>query len=121
MASSSVLYAVGKEIGASCQLQNRAFLKCKAEDADPEACLDKGDAVQECALCVLKSAMATCETTFQKYASCLDKQISEEYMFERCRREEKKFNECRSGAKQSSTTAASSTSEKAEKVRNSGS
>lgn len=102
MATSSVLYAAAKEIGAACTVENRNFLNCKAQDEDPSACLDKGEAVQACALGVLKMAMATCETTFQKYATCLDNQISEEYMFERCRQSEKAFTECRAAAKSSS-------------------
>lgn len=99
MATSSVLYAAAKEIDAACKSENRQFLACKANDEEPSACLDKGEAVQACALRVLKSAMATCEETFQKYASCLDNQISEEYMFERCRKEEGAFKECRAEAK----------------------
>lgn len=111
MATSSVLYAAAKEIGSKCKSQNRAFLECKAADENPSACLQKGEAVQACALSVLKSAMATCESTFQKYASCLDMQISQEYLFERCRKEEKAFQDCRVCANEkqinSSVTAAS--------------
>lgn len=106
MATSSVLYAASKEIGSTCEPQNRAFLECKAADDEPSACLDKGQAVQECALGILKSAMATCEDTFTKYASCIDRQISEEYMFERCRKQETAFVECRSSvAKDSSSNS----------------
>jgi len=96
--TSSVLYAAAKEIGARCDAENRSFLSCKAIDEDPAACLDKGEAVQACALSVLKSAMATCEETFQGYVHCIDNQISEEYMFERCRREENAFKDCRAAA-----------------------
>lgn len=99
MATSSVLYAAAKEIGATCETENRNFFKCKAANEDPEACLDKGEAVQACALGVLKSAMATCEQTFQKYSTCLDNQVSEEYMFERCRKDENAFAACRAAAK----------------------
>lgn len=111
MATSSVLYAAAKEIGSRCESQNRAFLECKATHDDPASCLEKGEAVQVCALGVLKSAMATCEDTFQKYATCLDTQISQEYLFERCRKEEKAFYDCRTNANEkssnSSVTAAS--------------
>lgn len=105
MATSSVLYAAAKEIGSRCESQNRAFLECKAADENPAACLEKGEAVQACALGVLKSAMATCESTFQKYASCLDLQISQEYLFERCRKEEKAFYDCRAGAQDKPTNS----------------
>lgn len=108
MATSSVLYAAAKEIGSTCDDQNRAFLLCKASDQDPAACLDKGEAVQACALGVLKSAMAMCEDTFQKYATCLDSQISQEYMFERCRKHEDAFTECRANAKTPSAVASAS-------------
>lgn len=104
MATSSVLYAAAKEIGSKCSSENRAFLKCKANDPNPSACLHEGEAVQECSVKVLKSAMATCESTFKKYASCLDHQISEEYMFERCRREESDFVDCRSNIKSTAST-----------------
>lgn len=105
MATSSVLYAAAKEIGSRCESQNRAYLECKAADENPAACLKKGEAVQACALGVLKSAMATCESTFQKYASCLDMQISQEYLFERCRKEEKAFYDCRAGARDKPTNS----------------
>lgn len=52
--------------------------------------------MQQCALAVLKSAMQTCGESFQKHADCLDKQVSQEYMFERCRKTETAFVECRS-------------------------
>lgn len=113
MATSSVLYAAAKEIGTACDAQNRAFCACKAVDEDPAVCLAKGEAVQQCALRVLKQAMATCESTFQKYATCLDSQVSQEYMFERCRKQEHAFTECRAGANASmdaSTTAVSAAS-----------
>jgi len=45
--------------------------------------------------------MENCGDTFQKYADCLDKQISQEYMFERCRKPEAAFVECRSLTAQS--------------------
>lgn len=99
MATSSVLYAAAKEIGVTCDAENRRFLECKAKDEEPSACLDKGEAVQACTLGVLKAAIATCEQTFQTYASCIDSQISEEYMFERCRKQEHAFAKCRQEAK----------------------
>lgn len=111
MATSSVLYAAGKEIGATCDAENRSFLKCKMVDEDPAACLDKGEAVKSCVLGVLKSAMATCEETFQSYATCLDKQISQEYMFERCRKEEHAFFDCRTEAKSQTSVVAATAKE----------
>jgi NADH dehydrogenase (ubiquinone) 1 alpha subcomplex subunit 8 len=96
-AKSSALYAAAREIGSTCEAQNRQFLACKARDENPEACMAVGAKVQDCALDVLKSAMATCGDTFASYASCLDKQISQEYMFERCRSKENEFRECRKG------------------------
>lgn len=107
MAQSSVLYAAAKEIGETCRAQNRAFLACKATDEDPAACLGPGEAVQTCALRVLKSAMEECGEAFQDYASCLDSQISQEYMFERCRAKESAFAACRTEAKSPPVAAAS--------------
>lgn len=118
MATSSVLYAAGKEIGSTCASANRAFVACKAKDDDPAACLDKGEAVQACALGVLRSAMATCEGAFNKYAACLDRQISEEYMFERCRSDEAAFIDCRSQVASTGTaTAAASVKEEKQEER----
>lgn len=94
-AKSSVLYAGAKEIGSICSVQNERFLACKAADEDPHTCLSEGKDVMECALSVLKSAMDTCADSFQKHANCLDKQISQEYMFERCRKTENAFMQCR--------------------------
>lgn len=111
MATSSVLYAAAKEIGATCEAENRNFLKCKTEDEEPSACLAKGEAVQACALGVLKSAMVTCQETFQSYADCLDNQISQEYMFERCRKQEHAFFECRAAAKSEASVVAAAASE----------
>lgn len=112
MATSSVLYAAAKEIGARCEAENRSYLQCKVKDEDPAACLDKGEAVQSCALGVLKSAMATCQDSFQAYADCIDRQISEEYMFERCRKEEHAFADCRNSAGDASSVVAAATTEK---------
>lgn len=98
MATSSVLYAAAKEIGTHCDPENRAFLQCKASNDDPALCLTSGNAVQACAIKVLKSAMATCGDAFQHYATCLDNQISEEYMFDRCRPAETTFADCRAAA-----------------------
>lgn len=99
---SSALYAAAKEIGAHCAAVNDAFLRCKADDPEPSACLEQNAAVQNCAYNVLKSAMETCGEAFSQYAQCLDKQISQEYMFERCRPAESKLIECRSHIHQSS-------------------
>lgn len=111
MATSSVLYAAAKEIGATCESENRAFLACKVADEDPSACLRQGEAVQSCALRVLKSAMRMCDASFQAYAQCLDSQISEEYKFERCRREEGVFQQCRSDVQQAEGAGAASMKE----------
>jgi NADH dehydrogenase (ubiquinone) 1 alpha subcomplex subunit 8 len=103
MAKSSVLYAAAKEIGAACDAENREFLACKARDEDPAACLEAGGRVQDCALDVLKSAMASCGDALSSYASCLDRQVSQEYMYDRCRAEERSFKACR---QQSASAAA---------------
>jgi NADH dehydrogenase (ubiquinone) 1 alpha subcomplex subunit 8 len=94
MAKSSVLYAAAKEIGANCDAENRAFLACKARDEDPGACLESGGRVQDCALGILKSAMQNCGEALSSYAACLDRQSSQEYMYDRCRTEESVFREC---------------------------
>lgn len=94
MAKSSVLYAAAKEIGSACDIENRSFLECKSRDEDPSSCLDAGESVQDCALGVLKSAMQNCGKALSLYASCLDRQSSQEYMYDRCRAEESAFRAC---------------------------
>lgn len=117
MAKSHVLYAVAKEIGQSCANENRAFFECKERDESPEACLEEGGRVQECALGVLKSAMATCEEELSAYSSCLDMQISEEYMFERCRTFEHSFRDCRSRSSGKSDVVAAKPAEEGDESK----
>lgn len=102
MAKSSVLYAAAKEIGSACDAENRSFLECKSRDEDPSACLDAGEHVQDCALGVLKSAMQNCGKALSQYASCLDRQSSQEYMYDRCRAEESAFTDCVAKTKRTS-------------------
>lgn len=103
---SNVLYAAAKEIGAICDAENREFMACKAGDENPAACLDAGAKVQDCALGVLTSAMETCGDALSAYAACLDKQISEEYMFDRCRAAENAFKACRQQSQSSASVVA---------------
>ena len=81
--------------GIRCAKENREFLECKGADEDPEACLEKGQAVQSCVVSLLKNIVHSCGTEFSTYSKCLDGQISEEYMFDRCRKEQKAMEQCR--------------------------
>lgn len=112
---SNALYAVAKEIGTICGEENRNFMACKARDENPAACLDSGAAVQNCALGVLNSAMETCGEALSAYATCLDRQISEEYMFDRCRPAETAFQACRQQSQTAASIVASNPVERATK------
>ena len=50
MAESGTLMAAAKLIGAKCMDQNRNFMLCKKEDANPAACLAQGEQVTNCVL-----------------------------------------------------------------------
>ena len=51
-ATSAVLYAAAKHIGAACSSPNAEFVACKQKDGNPAACLPQGDAVTGCVLTV---------------------------------------------------------------------
>jgi NADH dehydrogenase (ubiquinone) 1 alpha subcomplex subunit 8 len=46
--SSSGLMAAAKYLGSFCEDVNTNFLKCKAEDNNPNHCLEQGKLVSQC-------------------------------------------------------------------------
>lgn len=48
--TSAVLMSVSKHIAVRCQKVNKAYMDCKANDANPEKCLREGVAVTSCVL-----------------------------------------------------------------------
>eukprot|EP00871_Galdieria_phlegrea_P005521 jgi/Galph1/5970/GphlegSOOS_G4614.1 len=97
LATSSVLYAAAKEIGRRCSKENRAFLECKNKEENPEECLKEGENVTNCVLQLLKEFNATCPKEFEEYSACLDRQSSQLYLFDRCRKFERQLVSCRAG------------------------
>ena len=48
--TSAVLMSISKHIAIRCSKINRAYIDCKAKDADPAKCLAEGDAVTGCVI-----------------------------------------------------------------------
>jgi len=96
LTTSSVLYAAAKEIGRRCAKENRDFLECKNREENPESCLGQGEKVTNCVLQLLKDLNATCPREFEEYSACLDRQSSQLYLFDRCRKFERNLVSCRS-------------------------
>ena len=48
--TSSVLMSISKHVAVRCAKVNKAFMECKAGDANPEKCLAAGDAVTACVI-----------------------------------------------------------------------
>ncbi|EME32699.1 NADH dehydrogenase [ubiquinone] 1 alpha subcomplex subunit 8-B [Galdieria sulphuraria] len=95
LTTSSVLYAAAREIGRRCAKENRAFLECKSKEDNPEECLREGEKVTNCVLQLLKELNATCPKEFEDYSACLDRQSSQLYLFDRCRKFERSLVSCR--------------------------
>jgi NADH dehydrogenase (ubiquinone) 1 alpha subcomplex subunit 8 len=48
--TAAVLMSLSKHIAVRCAKVNRAYMACKANDANPESCLQQGDAVTTCVI-----------------------------------------------------------------------
>ena len=48
--TSAVLMSISKHIAIRCKKPNAAFIACKKEDRNPEACLSQGNAVTSCTI-----------------------------------------------------------------------
>lgn len=48
--TSAVLMSLSKHIAVRCSKINKAYLECKGQDQNPEACLAQGDAVSGCVI-----------------------------------------------------------------------
>ena len=48
--TSAVLMSISKHIAVRCKKPNAAFIVCKKEDRNPEACLSQGNAVTSCTI-----------------------------------------------------------------------
>ena len=48
--TSAVLMSISKHIAVRCSKVNRAYMECKDADANPEKCLQQGDAVTGCVI-----------------------------------------------------------------------
>ena len=92
---SFVLYAAAQEIGRACYQQNKTFLQCKAEDEDPEHCLQQGVQVQRCVIDLLRDIQATCPRELEAFSACLARQPTQEYALDRCRQQQGAFARCR--------------------------
>ena len=78
--SSQELYAAGRVIGYKCFDQNYDFMKCKAKDDSPTACVSEGDAVHGCVYGLFKQISSTTKKEFDALAKCLDNEDLQPHM-----------------------------------------
>ena len=71
-ANSSELFALSSLIGKECHAENVSFMRCKQEDGNPAACLEKGEAVCSCVLGVMQRAAKTAKAEVDELKECLD-------------------------------------------------
>lgn len=68
--TSAVLMSISKHIAVRCKKPNAAFIMCKKEDRNPEACLSQGNAVTSCTIDVYAlSSLLDWEATHQSLCS----------------------------------------------------
>ena len=80
--TSEALYAASNFINEECAAVNSAFMKCKAGNANPAACLEKGSAVTSCVAAVEERLRTKCKAEWTSYAECLWQNNNE---FSECR------------------------------------
>jgi len=66
------LYAIGRIIGNKCFDENHEYMKCKAKDNAPSACLTEGDEVHRCVYGLFKEITAKAKPEFEALKACLD-------------------------------------------------
>ena len=94
---STALIAAAKMIGVNCKNESREFMLCKQEDANPEACLDKGERVISCVIGLMKKLNGPdCGAEFREYQDCLS---SNNNKFENCRETQAAFEAAFANAK----------------------
>eukprot|EP00316_Scyphosphaera_apsteinii_P003359 CAMPEP_0119307466 /NCGR_PEP_ID=MMETSP1333-20130426/7954_1 /TAXON_ID=418940 /ORGANISM="Scyphosphaera apsteinii, Strain RCC1455" /LENGTH=104 /DNA_ID=CAMNT_0007311017 /DNA_START=106 /DNA_END=420 /DNA_ORIENTATION=- len=69
---STELYAAGRIIGNKCFDENFDFMKCKAKDERPSACLSEGEQVHQCVYSLFKEISAKAKPELYKFTKCLD-------------------------------------------------
>lgn len=83
MATTGVLLAASKMIGSTCREENKEFMLCKQADANPEACVGKGEKVVSCVIGLMEKLNGPeCGESFRNYQECL---ASNDNKFEKCR------------------------------------
>ncbi|CAE6527390.1 unnamed protein product [Rhizoctonia solani] len=78
-------------IGAHCKDYNDDFMLCKQESPDPAHCLKEGRRVTRCAAELIEKMRASCAETYDAHWQCLENNNQEFY---KCRKPERKLNEC---------------------------
>jgi NADH dehydrogenase (ubiquinone) 1 alpha subcomplex subunit 8 len=89
--TSAPLLALAFHLGAFCKEYNDDFVKCKAENGDPEACLLEGRKITRCTQDLINKVKTNCFDSFTKHYKCLD---DNNQQLEKCRVLEKVHNEC---------------------------
>jgi len=70
--TSAVLTSIAKHIAVHCKSENKAFMECKMNDRNPEACLEQGEKVTKCTVALLKKLNAEAPDELKAYYDCLD-------------------------------------------------
>ncbi|KAG8745541.1 hypothetical protein FRC10_007719 [Ceratobasidium sp. 414] len=99
-------------IGAHCKDYNDDFMLCKQESADPAHCLKEGRRVTRCAADLIEKMRASCGQVYDAHWQCLENnnQVRSSFLlwgaymismyitpvqeYYKCRKPERKLNEC---------------------------
>ena len=105
--TSQVAWAGSKILGRECASLNSAFLDCKANDPNPEACATLGMLVIGCGNRTFNSIRKNCIDQSSDYIQCLDDNRGR---FSACRKFEKSLDACFDAAKATTDDAKSKVS-----------
>ena len=89
--TSHVAWAGSKILGRGCAKLNSAFLTCKSNDPNPEACASLGLLVLDCGNKTFSKVRKHCLTESTEYRECLDDHRGK---FSKCRGLEANLNNC---------------------------
>jgi len=87
---SSVLMALARNMERQCEAVHDAYYQCKANDANPESCLQAGASVSKCAAEVVLDAEKKCSKELHSFAKC----FKDTNNFGTCRQEQSSFLQC---------------------------
>ena len=89
--TSAPLESMAFHFNAHCAEYSQDFVLCKKESKDPAHCLKEGRKVTRCAQSLIEKLRGGCMDVWEKHWQCLD---MNNHMLEKCRSEERGFNDC---------------------------